>query len=310
MKKNIDVVLVTFNRLEKLKHCLECYDNQTVPFRNLVIVNNCSTDGTKEFLTDYKGHEHKFNLHLIHLDCNLGGSGGFHCGQEYALSLSPDWILLADDDAYADSNLIEYFMETINVVDVSDVSAICTAVKRIDGSLDLFHRKVKDRLLSLNVGRNVPESFYEKSFFEIEYLTYVGSFLKVDVLKKAGLGRGDFFIYFDDTEHSIRLSKHGRIICVPQMFYIHESGQTTDALDTKLIATWRDYYEWRNVIFMCKMHMPIKAICITMLELIRFLVSKTLSRETKKLQWRGIVDGWRGKTGLHKLYKPGWQVIR
>ena len=94
------------------------------------------------------------------------------------------------------------------------------------------------------------------------------------------------------------------------MFYIHESGQTTDALDTKLIATWRDYYEWRNVIFMCKMHMPIKAICITMLELIRFLVSKTLSRETKKLQWRGIVDGWRGKTGLHKLYKPGWQVIR
>lgn len=310
MGNKIDVVLVTFNRLEKLKHCLDCYDNQTIPFRNLVIVNNCSNDGTKEYLTSYKNLDHKFNVHLIHLDNNIGGSGGFHRGQEYALALSPDWILLADDDAYADSNLIKNFVESINDIDVSQVSAICTTVKRIDDSIDLSHRKVKDSLLTLNVGCNIPESFYDKPWFEIDYLTYVGSFIKATVLKKAGLGRGDFFIYFDDSEHSIRLRKYGSIICIPRMLYIHESGQLTDVKDKTLIVTWRDYYEWRNVIYMCKIHMPLKAISITILELIRFLVSKTLSREAKIVQLRGIVDGWCGKMGIHKCYKPGWQVKR
>jgi len=308
MGKNIDVVIVTFNRLEKLKHCLDCYDKQTVPFRNLIIVNNCSTDGTKEFLIVYKDLEHKFNIHLINLDRNIGGSGGFHCGQEYAQTLSPDWILLADDDAYADSNLIKKFNDFINDVDVSDVSAICTAVKRVDGSIDLTHRQVNDKLFTLTVGRNAPENYYEKSFFEVDFLTYVGSFLNTSVLKKAGIGRSDFFIYCDDTEHSVRLRKNGRIICVPELFYIHDSGQVTAAIDHSLLATWRDYYAWRNVIYMCKIHKPVKAISITLLELMRFLTSKTLSREAKKVHWRGIVDGWCGRMGLHHLYKPGWQI--
>lgn len=310
MEKNIDVVLVTFNRLEKLKHCLECYDKQTVSFRNLIVVNNCSTDGTKEFLADYKCQEHKFNVHIIHLNSNIGGSGGFHCGQEYALALSPDWILLADDDAYAERDLIKRFNEFIDNIDVSKVSAICTAVKRVDSSLDLFHRQVKDSLLTLRIGRNVPESFYNKPYFEIDFLSYVGAFLNAKVLEKAGLGCGDFFIYFDDSEHSIRLKKYGKIICVPKLIYTHDSGQLTDARDKTLVATWRDYYAWRNVIYMCKKHMPLKAFCITLLELIRFLVSKTLSREAKKVHWRGIVDGWNGKLGLHNLYKPGWQAKR
>ena len=37
---NIDVIVVTYNRLAKLKKALTCYDSQTTPCRNLIVVNN------------------------------------------------------------------------------------------------------------------------------------------------------------------------------------------------------------------------------------------------------------------------------
>lgn len=47
----IGVVLVTFNRLEKLKIALESFENQTCSPKYLLVVNNASTDGTGDFLT-------------------------------------------------------------------------------------------------------------------------------------------------------------------------------------------------------------------------------------------------------------------
>ena len=54
------VVLVTYNRLDKLKIALECYEKQKYLPKNIIVVNNASTDGTKEFLDKlayiYTGH--------------------------------------------------------------------------------------------------------------------------------------------------------------------------------------------------------------------------------------------------------------
>ena len=47
-RPNVDIVIVTYNRLAKLQYALECYDKQTMPFRTLIVVDNNSTDGTKE----------------------------------------------------------------------------------------------------------------------------------------------------------------------------------------------------------------------------------------------------------------------
>ena len=58
---NIDVVIVTYNRLGKLKRALTSYERQTRPFRNLVVVNNHSTDGTLEYLEAWRHQEAPFS---------------------------------------------------------------------------------------------------------------------------------------------------------------------------------------------------------------------------------------------------------
>ena len=48
----LGVVLVTFNRLDKLKISLDCYEKQTIKPDYVIVVNNNSSDGTTEFLQD------------------------------------------------------------------------------------------------------------------------------------------------------------------------------------------------------------------------------------------------------------------
>ena len=50
---SIGVVLVTYNRLEELKKAIPCYENQTVKPKYIIVVNNCSTGGTDEYLKEW-----------------------------------------------------------------------------------------------------------------------------------------------------------------------------------------------------------------------------------------------------------------
>ena len=60
MELNVDVVVVTYNRLEKLKKALACYENQTLSFRSIIIVDNHSSDGTYEYLEEWKSKQTPF----------------------------------------------------------------------------------------------------------------------------------------------------------------------------------------------------------------------------------------------------------
>ena len=170
------------------------------------MVNNHSTDGTFEYLEDWRKKETPFEKHIITTDDNLGGAGGFYTGEKYAMALKPDWIFVADDDAYPEKDMMEKFGEFVAGHDVSKYSAICAAVHSTDGRIFLNHRsycKCKN-LIRLEKSISTLED-YTKEYFNIDILSYVGPFLNVKALKKVGLMDPAYFIFCDDAEHSLRL---------------------------------------------------------------------------------------------------------
>ncbi len=54
MISDIGAVIVTFNRLEKLKKALASYEKQTLLPEYIIVVDNASNDGTKEYLEEWK----------------------------------------------------------------------------------------------------------------------------------------------------------------------------------------------------------------------------------------------------------------
>ncbi len=308
---NVDVVIVTYNRLEKLKKALASYENQTKSFRNIIVVNNHSTDGTYEYLEEWKLQKAPFTKHIITTDENLGGSGGYKLGQQKAVELGAEWVFLADDDAYAEHDVMEEFYKYAINHDVKQMSAICGTVCHLDGTIDLNHRsRIHKKGYRFLYRESSVSEDYEKEEFEIDYLTYVGAFINREALKKCGLVDDSFFIYWDDSEHSIRLKKFGKIVCVPAVRIVHDDLVITPEQCKKPIVSWKDYYLERNEMVTYKRHFLFVALHKTRVFFVDRLKRKSKGDFYAEVRWQAVKDAWLGKLGENKLYKPGWEIIQ
>ena len=68
-------VIVTYNRKKLLKNTVEALLNQTYKLDSIIIVDNASTDGTEEYLTNL-GYLNNSMIKYIKLNENTGGAGG------------------------------------------------------------------------------------------------------------------------------------------------------------------------------------------------------------------------------------------
>ena len=89
MQCTVTAVVVSYNRETLLRECLDAVAAQTRPVDNVVVVDNASTDGSRDVI---RGHEliaaHMFNstAHVVELEENTGGAGGFCAGIATALA--------------------------------------------------------------------------------------------------------------------------------------------------------------------------------------------------------------------------------
>lgn len=296
-------IIVTFNRIDKLKKALASYDNQIFAPYYLIVVNNASTDGTYEYLEKWKNIPNNYQKIVIHKEHNTGGSGGFYAGQKKALELDIDWVILGDDDAYLKNDFISRANKICSSIAKShqNVAAICGKVYQQESYYG--NRQILTSKWKINCTRNISLDAYQLKFFPIDVFTYVGPVINVNALRSVGLVREDFFIWHDDTEHCLRLKKYGEILCYPELEIMHEVDSANFSL------SWKDYYGWRNQICLFKELMPVQFPWLLFLAIIKaflcILKGKTLTEV--QLRLRGIRDGALGKMGINAIYKPGWK---
>ena len=102
---NIATIIVTYNRKSEVLRCIKAVKTQSVKCDYIIVVNNASTDGTKEALTSVE------DITVLNLEQNSGGSGGFYTGLKYAHeNLKSDFYWLMDDDGYPSENCLEQLL--------------------------------------------------------------------------------------------------------------------------------------------------------------------------------------------------------
>lgn len=101
----IFAIVVTYNRLELLKKSIGALRRQQ-RLDQIVVVNNGSNDGTKEWL------DGQADLQVIHQE-NVGGSGGFHTGIKVAYDEGADWIWCMDDDVFPKDGCLDELLSLV-----------------------------------------------------------------------------------------------------------------------------------------------------------------------------------------------------
>ena len=299
---DICVLLVTFNRKEDLKKTLLLYENQTHKPKSIIVVDNHSTDGTKELLDSWACSLGDITHTVISMPENLGGSGGFYMGLKHAQSLEHEWIFVSDDDAFPNSDTLRIISDFADKYPslVSECSALCCAVDS-GGSFALGHRaRINKKSIIGMLDKPVCAREYEKEFFEVDFFSYIGTCIRKSSLIKAGLPRKEFFIYSDDFEHALRVGKQGKIICIPDAVLYHADNNPYSKE-----VSWRDYYATRNVLIMYREHFgafaAFRRACMR-----RFTALRSMNPLKIKVINTAIKDSKRGITGLHPIYRPSW----
>jgi len=240
MNKKYAVVIVTYNRLQLLKECINAVLAQTHGFDNIYVVNNKSTDGTEEYLATI-GQSYD-NIHVFNLNENIGGAGGFN----YGLSIvkeTDDYVLLIDDDAIIAKDFIEIIDSKIE----DNIEAYSGTVYS-GGLIDISHRRrMANNALLTEV--NVPIEEYENESFLYDIASFCGLLISTSLINKIGLPRKDFFIWYDDSEYSMRLMNCTKIknINAAKINHKAENGSFKG-------LSWKTYYSFRNQFETGKIH--------------------------------------------------------
>lgn len=91
----VSVVIPTYNRKHTLKRCIDSVLNQTYKNYEIIIVDDCSTDGTMEYVEAEYGAISDINIVYVRNDNNLGAAGSRNAGVSYA---NGEYIAFHDSD--------------------------------------------------------------------------------------------------------------------------------------------------------------------------------------------------------------------
>lgn len=296
---NICVVTVTFNRIDKLKKTLFAFSNSTSLPDTIIVVNNASTDDTTIYLEEWESIREPFSKIVINLKENTGGAGGFNIGILKALELGSDWIFIGDDDAYIDKNTIKHFKERPEVNEAG-IGAIACQVNSPDGIMYGHRRTIKKGVLFLNEKDSIEKN-YQSDSFKIDLFSFVGVFLNVKYVEKIDLPRKDYFIWYDDTEYSSRLSKIAKVVCIPELKIYH------DCQIEEISFCWKSFYGYRNKLDTLK-NIHGKRYCYSFLialwvsSVLDIFTGKKLKSHTKSV---AINDFRNNRMGKNEKYMPG-----
>ena len=295
----INIVIVTYNRLNLLKEAVRAAVNQTYKAHRIFIVDNCSTDGTDHFLRNLEYDQ----ITVTRTSRNIGGAGGFAEGVRLCENSGDyDYLMLIDDDAILNLDCLEALASAINKH--PNVPALSTVV-RTNGEIDTGHRqRFAPRLLARL--SNVPREEYEQDYFVCDVATFCGIAIKNPIIKRIGLPKADFFIWNDDVEYSVRIDQFGGILNVNNACLNHK---TTAAPPTKMLS-WKSYYGYRNLLAITRRHMTPIA---TMYQIVRITAyaflfwakrQKVNGENALSVCFAAIKDGLADNLGINSTFMP------
>lgn len=194
VKGRVAAVVVTRDRKALLVNCLDCLFRQTVPGLAVIVVDNASTDGTRESLAPLAAEG---RVDYVNTGANLGGAGGFNVGIRRAVEVGYGYAWVMDDDAMPAPTALEALLSAAE--ELGEFGWLSGKTLWTDGTL--CRMNIQRDLSMSNITDFTPR------FIPSGAATFVSLLIPAKVVRTVGLPISEFFIWADDLEYTRRISR-------------------------------------------------------------------------------------------------------
>jgi GT2 family glycosyltransferase len=242
------VVVLNWRRAADTIRCVESVLRTSYQPVEIVVVDNASGDGSVARLTEAFP-----KIAVIENSENLGYAGGNNAGIRYALDRGADYVLLLNNDAVVDRNLVR------------DLLAAAEGDRRIGiVGPKIYDYDVPTRIWfagavidwetgeSPHIGLGEIDRGQYDDVVEVDRLTGCAMLVSRSVLDRVGLFDPDYFLYYEDVDLCVRAARAGyKSVCVRSAKVWHKESSSTGARHGSDLHT---YYHTRNRLIFLRKH--------------------------------------------------------
>ena len=236
----VTIIIPNFNGLRFMKDCLKSLDNQSCKDYKLLIVDNGSSDGSKEWLRENR-------ISFIDLDKNLGFAGGCNValGQ-----VNTDYVILLNNDTEVFPDYVEKLLSAIKkdkkIFAVSPLMINAHDKALVDDAGDgmclfgfAYQRGVGEKIESYNKAGEVFSACAGAAIYRMSILREIGFFDEMH------------FAYLEDIDLGFRARLYGyknRYEPRAKVYHLGSatSGSKYNSFKVKLAARNNIYLHYKN----------------------------------------------------------------
>jgi len=261
----VAVLIVNWNGGAYLTTALAALSKQRRPADRIIVVDNASTDGSRDIVARLPGVE------VIALDENVGFAAGNNIAAETVSDC--DWLAFLNPDAFPEpewlENLLRAAAEHPDTAMFASELRLASDPSKLDGAGDAYH--VSGLPWRIAHGESAPDHAAPRDVFSP---CAAAALVRRDVFNEVHGFDPSFFCYIEDVDLAFRLRLRGhRCLFVPGAVVRHVGSGTTGVRSAFAI-----YHGHRNLVWAWVKNMPgwrlwlyaPQHLLLTMVSLLRF----------------------------------------
>jgi GT2 family glycosyltransferase len=207
----VSVTIVTYNSGRFIKRCLESVLDQKYPLKEIIVIDNNSSDGTIDILEPFEDR-----CRIVYNEENIG----FSAAQNQAIAMSDsEWVLTLNPDVL----LLQGFLEALVAAGAMDpkVGTVCGKLMTMMATFDFPKEPLVDstgiyftpNLRHLDRGSRQPDNGHFRNYEYVFGATAAAALYRREMVEDIAINGeffdNDFFAYREDADVAWRAQLMG-----------------------------------------------------------------------------------------------------
>lgn len=245
-KSKITTLVLTWNSEDFIIDCLSSLMKSEYS-TNIIVIDNDSSDNTRKYV-----HDKYPEITLINTGSNLGYAGGNNVGINYALDINTDYVFIINPDTYIHKDCVKLLVERMK--NERELAAVSPKIYYQDTKY-IWFAGARVNWFSGNTSQYNGEDIgqYDSKRYT-KRLTGCAMLLSVKAIRKVGLMDERFFLFYEETDWSVRFTEAGyKLGMEPAAIFWHNASSSTGGYTNPLYH----YYMTRNRLLFVQKHKPL-----------------------------------------------------